>query len=214
MLGQDPAIALLRECEARIAAFESGAGEPADTSRFDDVAYKLSALGFFVDRLQHGAADLDEFLHPERRKPAAAAPEPAGSVEHELERSKDETHALIEALRARPDDERLRAELKSNLETMRESASLVGDVGLESRAGQVLAELAAAPSAEAAARVSEAAQEIEGCSLRVAVTPTKHSKCIRCWQHRADVGSNADHPELCSRCVINVAGGGEHRRWG
>jgi len=61
---------------------------------------------------------------------------------------------------------------------------------------------------------SEAAQEIEGCSLRVAVTPTKHSKCIRCWQHRADVGSNADHPELCGRCVINVAGGGEHRRWG
>jgi len=171
MLGQDPAIALLRECEARIAAFESGAGEPADTSRFDDVAYKLSALGFFVDRLQHGAADLDEFLHPERRKPAAAAPEPAGSVEHELERSKDETHALIEALRARPDDERLRAELKSNLETMRESASLVGDVGLESRAGQVLAELAAAPSAEAAARVSEAAQEIAPVVEKAAPAP-------------------------------------------
>jgi isoleucyl-tRNA synthetase len=59
-----------------------------------------------------------------------------------------------------------------------------------------------------------AATEIEGCRLRAAVTPTGHRKCVRCWHHRDDVGSNAEHPELCGRCVENLIGGGEHRRWG
>ena len=34
------------------------------------------------------------------------------------------------------------------------------------------------------------------------------TKCVRCWHYRADVGSHAAHPELCSRCVDNVDGGG------
>jgi isoleucyl-tRNA synthetase len=36
---------------------------------------------------------------------------------------------------------------------------------------------------------------------------------VRCWHYRADVGSHADDPELCSRCVENVNGAGETRRW-
>ena len=39
------------------------------------------------------------------------------------------------------------------------------------------------------------------------------AKCVRCWHKRADVGSNANHPEICSRCVENVEGDGEHRRY-
>jgi isoleucyl-tRNA synthetase len=42
---------------------------------------------------------------------------------------------------------------------------------------------------------------------------TSHSKCVRCWHYRADVGSHADDPELCGRCVENVNGAGETRRW-
>ncbi|MEO7149511.1 MAG: zinc finger domain-containing protein, partial [Rhodanobacteraceae bacterium] len=38
-------------------------------------------------------------------------------------------------------------------------------------------------------------------------------KCVRCWHHRADVGTHAEHPELCGRCIENVDGGGETRRW-
>jgi isoleucyl-tRNA synthetase len=38
-------------------------------------------------------------------------------------------------------------------------------------------------------------------------------KCIRCYQLRADVGSNPNHPEICARCVINVEGPGEERRF-
>jgi len=47
----------------------------------------------------------------------------------------------------------------------------------------------------------------------VSAQPTQKAKCVRCWHHRADVGSSADHPELCGRCVTNVAGAGEVRSW-
>jgi isoleucyl-tRNA synthetase len=47
----------------------------------------------------------------------------------------------------------------------------------------------------------------------IAVKPTSDPKCIRCWQRRPDVGSNAKHPEICGRCVINVEGPGEKRRF-
>ena len=43
--------------------------------------------------------------------------------------------------------------------------------------------------------------------------PTTHPKCARCWHRRADVGSDAGHPEICGRCATNVAGEGEHRQW-
>ena len=49
--------------------------------------------------------------------------------------------------------------------------------------------------------------------LWVRVQASTHRKCIRCWHHREDVGSNTDHPELCSRCVENVAGDGEIRKY-
>ncbi|MFO8155442.1 MAG: isoleucine--tRNA ligase [Thiohalospira sp.] len=50
-----------------------------------------------------------------------------------------------------------------------------------------------------------------GERVAVAVAPTSHAKCVRCWHHRDDVGHHADHPELCGRCVSNVAGDGEER---
>jgi len=50
-------------------------------------------------------------------------------------------------------------------------------------------------------------------TAKVIVTATTATKCVRCWQHRADVGSAAAHPELCGRCVTNVEGSGEQRDW-
>jgi isoleucyl-tRNA synthetase len=38
-------------------------------------------------------------------------------------------------------------------------------------------------------------------------------KCERCWHRRPDVGENDAHPRLCGRCVENVAGQGETRRF-
>jgi isoleucyl-tRNA synthetase len=43
--------------------------------------------------------------------------------------------------------------------------------------------------------------------------PSTHAKCGRCWHYRADVGADADHPELCGRCVSNLHGSGEPRQF-
>ena len=50
-------------------------------------------------------------------------------------------------------------------------------------------------------------------SLSIRATPSVHKKCIRCWHHREDVGAYAEHPEICGRCVGNVTGDGEQRRF-
>ncbi len=41
--------------------------------------------------------------------------------------------------------------------------------------------------------------------LRVAVEPSEHPKCARCWNLRPSVGRNADHPDLCERCTRAVS---------
>ncbi|OOG57275.1 isoleucine--tRNA ligase [Rhodanobacter sp. C03] len=55
--------------------------------------------------------------------------------------------------------------------------------------------------------------ELEGADVWVSATVSDAAKCVRCWHRRADVGSHAEHPELCGRCVSNVEGPGENRRW-
>lgn len=57
------------------------------------------------------------------------------------------------------------------------------------------------------------AVQIDGQTLAIQVTPSTHAKCVRCWHHREDVGHNAEHPELCGRCVDNAFGAGEARRF-
>jgi isoleucyl-tRNA synthetase len=52
-----------------------------------------------------------------------------------------------------------------------------------------------------------------GESIRIQTKASSHDKCVRCWHHREDVGSHKEHPELCGRCVENVAGDGEVRRF-
>ncbi len=53
--------------------------------------------------------------------------------------------------------------------------------------------------------------EVEGVKLKVIVSG--HKKCVRCWHQRYDVGEHVEHPELCGRCVENVAGAGENRHY-
>ena len=50
-------------------------------------------------------------------------------------------------------------------------------------------------------------------TIRIRASASAHGKCVRCWHHREDVGSVSDHPELCGRCVENVAGNGELRSY-
>jgi len=55
--------------------------------------------------------------------------------------------------------------------------------------------------------------DIAGVSLAIKVSASAHNKCIRCWHHREDVGTIKDHPEICGRCVENIEGAGELRRF-
>ncbi len=49
--------------------------------------------------------------------------------------------------------------------------------------------------------------------VQIEVTPSAHVKCDRCWHYRADVGSHAEHPSICGRCVSNLFGAGEVRKY-
>lgn len=53
--------------------------------------------------------------------------------------------------------------------------------------------------------------ELEG--IKLSVVASTHKKCVRCWHQREDVGTHAEHPELCGRCVENVEGQGEVRHY-
>ena len=89
------------------------------------------------------------------------------------------------------------------------------------------AEITVAANEETAARWQPLAEELRfllisgDVQVRPATTdevfvsaqPTEKQKCVRCWHYRADVGAAAEHPELCGRCVTNIDGAGEDRRW-
>jgi isoleucyl-tRNA synthetase len=64
------------------------------------------------------------------------------------------------------------------------------------------------PRPDDAARV-----ELEDGEAWISASVSAAAKCVRCWHRRDDVGSHAEHPELCGRCVGNVEGPGEDRRW-
>jgi isoleucyl-tRNA synthetase len=57
------------------------------------------------------------------------------------------------------------------------------------------------------------AEEGDDNALWIVARASEHGKCVRCWHKRADYGADPRHPELCGRCVTNVEGPGEERRW-
>jgi isoleucyl-tRNA synthetase len=50
-------------------------------------------------------------------------------------------------------------------------------------------------------------------SVWIEVRPSAQPKCVRCWNLRSDVGRDPRHPELCARCVVNIEGPGEERKF-
>jgi isoleucyl-tRNA synthetase len=74
-----------------------------------------------------------------------------------------------------------------------------------------LADLAALPDPDG--RTDVQGVDLDGAQAWVGAKPSDARKCIRCWQYRHDVGSHAEHPEICGRCIENVDGAGETRRW-
>ncbi len=52
-----------------------------------------------------------------------------------------------------------------------------------------------------------------GEALTITVSPSAGKKCARCWHWREDLGRDPAHPELCGRCMSNLFGAGEVRRF-
>ena len=49
--------------------------------------------------------------------------------------------------------------------------------------------------------------------LRVSLTQSPFKKCVRCWHFIDNVGTNFAHPDICNRCIGNISGKGEIRRY-
>ena len=132
VMNEDAAVRLVQDAAARIATLSA---PDADTSgrAFEEIAHRLSALGVYIEALQHGPADLERILRPEASQEAAEE-----SVEAELVQQKRETAALTAAFKDNPDDFGLRTELQLNLESLRQDASLTADLELEKQARQAL----------------------------------------------------------------------------
>ena len=87
--------------------------------------------------------------------------------------------------------------------------SLIRQLDDELRFVLITSDATVAPTVDAPS--DAATTEIDGLTL--VARASAYTKCPRCWHHREDVGRDAAHPELCGRCVDNVAGGGEVRRF-
>jgi isoleucyl-tRNA synthetase len=61
------------------------------------------------------------------------------------------------------------------------------------------------------APADSAETDIEGLKLQVVISADE--KCERCWHRSPDLGQIEQHPTLCGRCVENIDGAGESRRF-
>jgi len=53
--------------------------------------------------------------------------------------------------------------------------------------------------------------ELRGLKLKVSLS--SFNKCVRCWHRREDVGLDQAYPDICDRCIKNIAGAGEVRQF-
>ncbi|MDP5293034.1 isoleucine--tRNA ligase [Oceanimonas sp. CHS3-5] len=87
-------------------------------------------------------------------------------------------------------------------------ADKLAQLGEELRFVMLTSRVTVAPLADAAD-----ATDTELAGLKVGVAKSDAEKCGRCWHHVDDVGSHEGHEGICGRCVSNVAGDGEVRRF-
>ncbi len=123
---------------------------------------------------------------------------------------RDEVLAVLEGLRK---DGTIGANLDAEVDVYADDATLGILKRLEDELRFVLITSYARIHPLAARPAESTVVDIEGGQIAVAAKASLHGKCVRCWHHREDVGSHAAHPELCGRCVQNIEGAGETRRF-
>ncbi len=139
MLGERRARDILNAACEEIRRF-SGAARSTSPQDFNRVAQTLSGLGFYIEALMHGNADLDVAMRPIRApgKEDTDLSRPATSVEAEIVEQQRETASLYEEWKKKPEDEALRAGLQKNLSALQKDAELVADQKLGASTGQAL----------------------------------------------------------------------------
>jgi chemosensory pili system protein ChpA (sensor histidine kinase/response regulator) len=142
MLNEDRAAAALSGCAAEVQRFAQADYVP-EARDFERVAGTLSGLGFYVDALQHGRADFEQFMRPIAAKKVEAFEQPeeaasAPTVEAELERGKKDLQTLYEQWKQRPEDAKVKDDLRQKATALHKDAGLVADAKLESQASQML----------------------------------------------------------------------------
>jgi isoleucyl-tRNA synthetase len=61
--------------------------------------------------------------------------------------------------------------------------------------------------------ITSAITLIAGDALSTGASVTNGTKCERCWHYTDDVGADTAHPTICGRCVGNLTGTGETRKF-
>lgn len=109
----------------------------------------------------------------------------------------------------------VRSEVMRRIEELRTEgkvgSSLQAECVISAPAGQYesLAELGS--ELKFVMMTSRAELEKSADELKVTVNATEMKKCSRCWHYVAGVGEDAEHPDLCPRCRVNLFGAGETR---
>jgi len=123
---------------------------------------------------------------------------------------RDSASRVLEGMRKA---EQIGAALEAKLTIYADDATLsrLGEAASELRFFFITSELTLAslePRPADAVKV-----ELDGAEVWISAEVSNAEKCVRCWHRRDDVGSHAEHPELCGRCIGNIQGPGENRRW-
>ncbi|MCR3754929.1 MAG: isoleucine--tRNA ligase [Candidatus Westeberhardia cardiocondylae] len=50
-------------------------------------------------------------------------------------------------------------------------------------------------------------------NLKILITKAKGDKCQRCWHYTTDIQKNTKYPTICHRCINNITGIGETRKF-
>ncbi|MFZ7130195.1 isoleucine--tRNA ligase [Avibacterium avium] len=119
---------------------------------------------------------------------------------------RDEVNRVLEQARA---DKVIGAALEAEvtLYANEEYAKILSQLGDELRFVLITSKAEVKPLAEADVEDGE----VDG--FKVKVVRSANEKCPRCWHYSDTIGTNPAHPTLCSRCVENVDGEGEVRRF-
>ncbi|EOS95005.1 isoleucine--tRNA ligase [Erwinia tracheiphila] len=122
---------------------------------------------------------------------------------------RSEVNKVIEQARA---DKRIGGSLEATV-------TLYADAALAERLTSLGDELrfvlltSGAQVADYALATEEAQQSDLLKGLKIALHKAEGEKCPRCWHYTTDSGQSTEHPDICGRCVTNIAGAGEQRKF-